>query len=343
MSDKVLPSPEDCPIPEEVKTAARMGKLAFFVGNGISRLYGLPSWDELATRMLGALADQGIIDHNKVSLLSRCALKERVSIADHYFKNTDVASKGLTYAKMLRAKPDNTASAYASLAKCGVKFITTNYDNLLYEALKGANHASEAVRDLKVESAEDGAESAGEKSTASEVVHFFGDPAEFDRTKLLQNKVVFHLHGSINDEKTIVSSTTDYLRLYATESVRGFLSWFFDSNVVVFIGYGIEELELLDLIVRSGGQDAGAKPRSSYLLLPLLSHEAEILEQRQIYYKQLGITILPFSRDKKDYGAYGDLLERWSGTLSLIVQPPIRVESLGLLDRLMTEVEGGSL
>lgn len=341
MSDK-LPSPDDCSIPDEVKTAARMGKLAFFVGNGISRLYGLPSWDELATKMLSALADHGVIDHNKVALLSKCALKERVSIADHYFKNTDVASKGLTYAKMLRAKPDNTASAYASLAKCGVKFVTTNYDNLLYEALKSAN-ASDAVKDLKIESGGNGAENAAKKTPAAEVIHFFGDPAEFDRTKLLQNKVVFHLHGSINDEKTIVSSTTDYLRLYATESVRGFLNWFFDTNVVVFIGYGLEELELLDLIARAGGQDGSAKPRSFYLLLPVLSHEAEILEQRQIYYKQLGITILPFSRDKKDYGAYGDLLERWAGTLSLIVQPPIRVESLGLLDQLMTEVEGGPL
>lgn len=342
MSNPTLPLPEDCNIPEEVKTAARLGKLAFFVGNGISRLYGVPSWEELTTRMLNALADQGVIDHNKAALLGRHSLKARVSIADHYFKNSDVGSKGLTYESMLHKTLGNKATAYASLAKCGVKFITTNYDNLLFQALEGVTRVSEPVKDLKVRTDET-SEAATVEKTAIRTVQFFGDPEEFDRTKLLKNKVVFHLHGSIKDEKTIISSTTDYLRLYATESVRSFLSWFFEKNVVVFLGYGLDELELLDLIVRSGGQSSKERPRTFYLLLPLLSHEAEILDQLRIYYEQLGITILPFSRDKKDYGSYGDLLERWSGELSRIAQEPMRVEALTLLDRLISEVESGSL
>jgi hypothetical protein len=342
LRNTTLPEPEDRQIPDRVKNAARVGKLAFFVGNGISRLYGVPSWDELTSKMLNALADHGIIDHNKVALLSRYSLKTRVSIADHYFKNSGIASKGVTYSNMLQAELDNKVTAYASLAKCGVKFITTNYDNLLYQSLEGQSK-SEIVQDFKIETnnQQESAKNIDNK-TPSNVVHFFGDPDQFDRTKLLQNKVIFHLHGSINDEKTIVSSTTDYLRLYATESVRSFLNWFFDNNVVVFLGYSLEELELLDLILRSGGQGSSGKPRSLYLLLPLLSHEAEILEQLQIYYMQLGITILPFSRDKKDYGSYADLLERWSGELSRIAKEPMKVESLELLDHLMSEIEGDS-
>jgi SIR2-like domain len=338
MVTPALPSPEDCPIPDEVKTAARMGRLAFFVGNGISRLYGIPSWEELCTRMLTALADEKVIDHNKVALLAKHSLKAKISIADHYFKSSDAGAKGLTYKKMLLKNLDDKATAYSSLAKCGVKFITTNYDDLLFQALRGATGAAEPVKDLKVETAARDVTTV-EKSTI-ETLQFFGDPSTFDRTKLQRNKVIFHLHGSVNDEATIVSSTADYLSLYAKDSVRSFLSWFFEHNVVVFIGYGLEELELLDLIIRSGSQNGDEKPKSFYLLLPFLSHEAEILDQLQIYYRQLGITICPFSRDKRDYKAYGDLLERWSGELSLIVQEPMRVDSLELMDRLMTEVEG---
>lgn len=338
MSDSTLPAPEDCQIPEEVKIAARKGQLAFFVGNGISRLYGVPSWEELCNKMLLALADEKIIDHNKVSLLSKHSLKAKISIAHHYFKNSAGKSKELTYKNILLRNLNEKATAYSSLAKCGAKFITTNYDDLLYQALQGTVGAADPVKNLKIETG--GGYPTTPKKTDVETIQFFGDPSSFDRTKLLRNKVVFHLHGSINEEKTIISSTADYLNLYAKESVRDFLSWFFEKNVVVFLGYGLEELELLDLIVRSGGVD---KARSFYLLLPLLSHEAEILPQLKIYYDQLKIEIWPFSRDRNDYKAYGDLLENWSGELSRIVQEPMRVDSLDLLDRLMSEVEGGAL
>src|SRR4051794_107128 len=81
-----LPNPEDLQIPVAVRTAAKLGRLAFFVGNGISRLYGLPSWDELSDRMLSRLAVRGLISHAQVELLRRQSLKTRISIADSYFK-----------------------------------------------------------------------------------------------------------------------------------------------------------------------------------------------------------------------------------------------------------------
>lgn len=94
MNSNQLPPPEQVSINQEMKTAAGLGKLAFFVGNGISRLYSIPSWDELSNRMLKALAQNNIVDHNKVELLSKQSLKARISIADHYFKTIkDSASK----------------------------------------------------------------------------------------------------------------------------------------------------------------------------------------------------------------------------------------------------------
>ncbi len=340
-TEKPLCPPEQVEIPPAIKKAAAMGKLAFFVGNGISRLYGMPSWDELCARMLRALADKNVIDHNKVELLSRQTLKARISIADHYFQELrkSGANADLTYGDML--KQTRESSAYASLARCGVKFVTTNYDSLLSDALEGLDKATDVVKNIDI-TQQDGETPTSDKPPAREV-RVFTDPYKFAREQLLHNNAVFHIHGTTSDENTIIASTLSYLKLYSSQHIREFLRWFFENHVVVFLGYGLDELELLDLIVRSGARDGASQTDSSlFLLLPLLSHEAEILELLKIYYSQLGIEVLAFSRDQKDYAAYADLLEHWSGDLAKQAKEPTRVDALKLIDKLMTEFEGGS-
>lgn len=343
-SDNRLRPPKEVAVPAQIKTAASLGKLAFFVGNGISRLYGMPSWEDLCNRMLMVLANNGVIDHNKVELLSRQSLKARISIADHYFrahresKPDEFCYRKLLYNEEVEANRSKM-SAYDSLAKCGAKFITTNYDTLLFDALEGNSKAAVTVKNLNIK-LEEANDSRVDKELAK-TVQIFGDPFEFNKNQTLNNNVVFHIHGSTNDEKTIVASTFNYLKLYSNPNIQSFLQWFFEKHVVVFLGYGLEELELLDLIIRSGtDKQSPNKSNSFYLLLPLLSHEMEILEQLEIYYGQLGIEVIPFSRNQRGYAAYADLLEIWSGALAKEIQAPTRVDSLELMDNLINEFEG---
>jgi hypothetical protein len=343
----ILPPPHEVLVPAEIKTAAARGKLAFFVGNGISRLYGMPSWEELCSRMFRSLAAQKIINHNTVDLLARQPLKTRISIADHYFKK---ASKErtiheLTYRSMFYG--DRTGSlqelctAYASLARCGAKFVTTNYDDLLDEALELAAKVAEPIKTTDIGSQESPSAKVERPAITSVTIH--RNPYQFNRFKSLAQNVVFHLHGSVHDEENLVASTLSYLKLYGDPNVQDFLRWFFENHVVVFLGYGLDELELLDLIVRSGTRDAAGKRKHSiYLLLPALSHEADILQELNIYYDQLGITPLAFSRDQKDYHSYADLLEIWAGELAGVAEAPTRVDELSLLDSLIAKVEGGA-
>lgn len=336
--------PNEISLPNEVRNAAAMGKLAFFIGNGISRLYGLPSWDELSTRMLKNLAANGIIDHNKIDLLSRQSLKARISIADHYYKtNFGKDAPGLSYrAALLRDLKDThkgNKSAYSSLAKCGAKFITTNYDSLLADALKRPASIVEPI--VASDSKPDQASEEQISNSPIKTVQVFYDPYKFNEVELMSNKVVFHLHGSIEDENTIVASTLNYLKLYSDENIQTFLRRFFEKHVVVFLGYGLDELELLDLIIRTGRQASPTtQPNRFFLLLPLLSHETEILDQLEIYYQQLNMKLLPFSRNRNDYESYSELLEVWSGELSAVIREPTRVDELDILDSLANEFEG---
>jgi hypothetical protein len=44
--------PEVPPVPVELRTAAQLGRLVIFVGAGVSRLVGGPSWLEFADDLL---------------------------------------------------------------------------------------------------------------------------------------------------------------------------------------------------------------------------------------------------------------------------------------------------
>lgn len=339
-----LRPPNEVLVPTEIKTAASLGKLAFFVGNGISRLYGAPSWDELCSQMLKALAEAKIIDYNMVDILRRQSWKAQISIADHLFKKhrelkpEDFCYKKYLYNDTIKSNRKKI-SAYDSLAKCGIKFITTNYDTLLFDAMEGLSKATVAVKNTVVNSVADQVDHVDK--AGAKTVNFFPNPYEFKKNDSLDNNVLFHIHGSISAEETIIASTMSYLNLYNDLNVISFLEWFFDENVVVFIGYGLDELELLDLVVRKSNKTTGLN-KKHFLLLPLLTHEAKILDQLEIYYGQLGIKLLPFSRDQRDYSAYSDLLEVWSGELAQSAQEPTRVDSLKLLDRLIVEFERGN-
>ena len=133
-------NPEDIEVPEEVKVAAIQGRLCFFIGNGVSRLYGLPSWNELADEMLFQLFKNKKINFSQYDVLKDRMLREKMSIASKYFKDnlSDLKKEDLTYRYLLGGQnfKRNEVGVYDALAKCGNYFITTNYDSLLWEVLR---------------------------------------------------------------------------------------------------------------------------------------------------------------------------------------------------------------
>ena len=104
----MIPEPNDVDIPSEVIDAAVAGKLTFFIGNGLSRLYGYPSWGGLADSMLTELAkDKDIpLSFNDAELIKALPIKTKISIADSYFKDNwklgDEKKRHLTYEHILK-------------------------------------------------------------------------------------------------------------------------------------------------------------------------------------------------------------------------------------------------
>lgn len=339
-----LHEPRELPVPEEVRVAATMGRLTFFIGAGVSRLYGLPSWDGLANKMLGKLAESGKLNHSLVEILSKYSTKIKMSIADFYFKESrNEDSKeylNLTYQSALMegiSKEDihKKIPIYKLIADCSVKLLTTNYDDLLSDVLNSISTVEDSnLADTKIEQVSSSESTIPGKSKLFNYT-IFKSLDSLEEAALTQNNILVHLHGSLQNEDTLIASTHSYLKLYGDKNNQDRLNLLFQKQTVVFFGYGLDELEILDLILKSSNanKESEQSPRF-FLVLPLLSHETEILKHLQIYYSQLGVNLLPYSIDTKSYHALTDVLEEWTKTIKPLVKPPSQVDHSIVMDQL---------
>lgn len=336
-----LYQPNELPIHEDIKAAAQMGRLTFFIGNGVSRLYGIPSWDDLANLMLKKLAECGKLNHSLLEILARHPTKVKVSIADYYFKENEKSNEyqGINYTSLLMNGIDlveiqKKIPVYKMIAGCNVKLITTNYDWLLSDALTNPSGSETAIIGSEVSKSNDATKSSIELIPKNKY-KIYKTLKEFEVSSTIKNNFLVHIHGSLSDEKTLIASTASYLQLYNDAENQEKLRLLFKNQTVVFIGYSLEEMEILDLIIRSSKTRPNTEdsPRF-FLVLSLLSHEIEILKYLQIYYKQLGVTIITYCRDVKGYHALTDVLEKWVAELHTIIQQPSAIDQFSLLDEL---------
>ena len=90
---------DEISIHQRIISAASRGELTFFIGNGISRLYGLPSWNTFANLILEELAEKEKINYAQCEQLKKRPLKEKISIAHTHAK--DILE--LNYKKIIKS------------------------------------------------------------------------------------------------------------------------------------------------------------------------------------------------------------------------------------------------
>ena len=86
-------------LPEEIRQAALAGNLILFVGAGISRLLGMPSWTGMARKQLEYLRDNEALNYSEIEQLSALDPKKQLSIATQIADENDIhldLTSGLT-------------------------------------------------------------------------------------------------------------------------------------------------------------------------------------------------------------------------------------------------------
>jgi hypothetical protein len=284
MSATFTPTPA---VPIEIEDAAQSGELVVFVGAGVSRLINCPSWDGFANKVLEQLVPAGMDYYDLTQINSIGDPKKRLSIAKIVAESNGIV---IDYAKILKVQLE-PRNVYTHLNIFNSAFVTTNYEKYIVPESR--------------------------KTLPEEKWRFYG------RSQLLSanldfNGNVIHLHGCTDDPRTMIITTKDYLEHYAAAEVQEFLRYLFEKKTVLFLGYGLEEVEVLEYILRRGGAvpKTGRRRIRRYILQGFFHAEKTLFESLHAYYKDsFDSELIAFPKDYKNHGQLVDILELWSQKL----------------------------
>jgi len=282
-TERIFPIPK---LPDEIRKAVNRDRLVVFIGAGVSRIIGCKGWSELGGELVDACFDGNCINHReKVALDREKTPKKKISIVRHILseqRQDDLFFR--TIRKHLRANPQKSERfpIYRELVKLRAVYVTTNVDEYFDDLY---------FKDLIVYRPQD------------------FDAGNIDRARL------YHLHGTIKDLDSMIFTTRKYLEHYRHLNILVFLRTVFSEYTVLFIGYGMEEFEVLDfLFTKTGGS---SKELKHFILLPMYRGEENILAFEEFYYGDLGIHVIPYAIDDKGYDQLHHVIENWQKEINL--------------------------
>jgi len=281
-----LPIPE---VPEAIIDAINQDKLVVFLGAGISRLIGCDSWEkqsehiiEKCSKLNDGNGNSIINESQKKNLLNNFDPKKRITICSALLNESGFGDEFYDLLKStVTADEEKTEkyNVYNELIKFRALFITTNFDEYFDR-------------------------------------HFIPERIAYTPEKFAQkpdrNKL-YKIHGTISEKTSIVSTVPQYLTQYNNTDHTNFLKKIFSECTILFIGYGMEEFELLDFIFLKN--DNKTERELKHFILQRVK-EGDEIKLYNIYYNQFGIDAIPYRIDDKSSPQLYYVIKKWASEIN---------------------------
>ena len=312
-------------VQSEILKAASRGKLVVFVGAGVSRIIGCPSWKEFALLQLKELREKGAINYYEYSNLKMLDARKLLSICRKIYIEKNIPLGDMKSFLQGDGKLIEKYKVYEELYNFNVIYVTTNYDDYLDQIAQTPPKNPAA--------------------TSTTPPSIIPDDTAFPQRKViykkedlliskLDNGAVIHLHGSINDESNTIVTIVDYIKHYEYESKPAvLLEEIFKSFTVLFIGYGLEEYEILEFIVSKS--QTGKKEIKHFMLYPVFKKEINLLTFQEKYYKDLGVHLIPYPIDEGGYEHLAVVIQEWAKQIGPISIPQGFIEKTKMIDEVI--------
>ena len=293
-----------------LKRRQRFKRLVPFIGAGVSRLVGYPGWDEFSNEVLRFFVSEGNLDQLEFDQIHELPPRIKLSLAAILEKKHSLKFKKIDYENILSRKDknqnnDDIYEYILALLQFSKTFVTTNYD----KELDGKAPQSPQAQ-LRLNSEH---EKTDDTPQATSPI-YKRDEINVSCLNNIENAVI-HIHGSVSDPKSMVMTTSNYLDRYFGHNIDGpnsvenpylsFLQELFKTRNVLFIGYGLDELEILEYVIQKGianrpnnGQEIIEK---HYIIQGFDSRNLALANSMESYFQSLGIKLLPFSLDEHDW------------------------------------------
>lgn len=296
-------------MPNEILDRVSNGKLVLFIGAGVSRIVGCPSWKELSIRFLDDLLDKKKINFYEYEKLKVLDARKLISICIIIYERSKIILSDIDNWFRGDIEKLKNSSIFQDLISFKAPILTTNYDDLLDNAML--------------------------KSFKNEANIIF-KKEEMLISKLFQNNTIFHLHGSVKDSKNMILTTKDYLLHYKRDlEPAELLNEIFRKYTVLFVGYGLEEFEIMEFLLTR--VKSSANELRHYMLYPFFKNEKEIFNFLQCYYGDLGIQLIPYAIDQNGYNQLEIVIREWAKKISTIQRSENFLEKIKLIDEVLDE------
>lgn len=275
---------------------------------------GSPDWRKFADSVVDQVARSGSLSFLEAEQLRRLDDPRRIlSIAKNIARDENIK---IDYDNILHprdVRPEGQ-ELYRILKSMRPVFVTTNYDKWLDEPSPS------------------GLEPILPSDTTSDIVAMplkhplYYRPEHFTTDRLTERGAVIHLHGSWQHPDSMIISLRDYISHYVNDHVRAFLKHMFRNHTVLFIGYSLAEIEILEYAIRADETKlpTGAEARH-FILWPFLSSEAKQTKFMSDFFSQeCDVKAIPYCVDERGFAALIDLARAW--------EPQIDVQEPSLLD-----------
>lgn len=283
-TDEILPIPD---IPEQIVQAVNTETLAVFVGAGVSRLIGCYGWSDLAE-----------------ALISRCFKEKKadgstlISYKEKDFLSKENPKKVITICKGI-LEQNKLTDAYVEILKKafrdGEKIDEPNIYDEIYK-LRGLRLTTNADQHFD------------RLFRADQILH---NHRKFPISDPSHNHL-YHIHGSILDPSSLVFTVPDYLKRYSDDRFTKFLRFIFSKYTVLFIGYGLEEFEILDFLISKSGASMNGKEIRHYILMGLFKGDENILAHENHYFRGMNVQVKAFQKDIRGYDQLIEVLRDWN-------------------------------
>jgi hypothetical protein len=275
-------------VPKNILQSANDGKLCFFLGAGISRLLGCKGWKDVANNLVEKCFELKCVNFRQKESIS--VINDPKKIITVCFNilcskgHNDVFFNQIEQCLHANASLLETQNIYRVLsdlpAVLPALYLTTNIDVNFDSAFQGS---------------------------------VFCEENDFSPDNIFPDKL-YKIHGSIERRNSIIFTVPQYLARYRNPNFGAFLTQIFSSYSIIFLGYGLEEFEILDFLVTKMGK--GMVGLNHCILLPYYQGENYLLDFDTDYFKPLGIQVVGYEKDQNGYAQLYNVVKKWKKDLT---------------------------
>lgn len=310
-------------IPLKIIEAARNEDLVVFFGAGVSQIIGCPSWQGFAKAYLDMVLEHKLINHFEYEQLLKKDPRMALTICQ---KILEEGKKDPPNPRdVLKGVPEKIKKykIYDHLYKFNAIFVTTNFDDHMDTVISKNRSFSPVPANLQKSE-----EGAVQNATPPQDIFY----AENDLlVTSLSNGALIHLHGSIEDPSNLVITLPDYMSKYKPGTNHDvLLQDIFNKKTVLFIGYGLEEYDIIEFLVKKSNPVEGEIKH--YMLQGAFKEEGNMMELYGKYYSTLGIELKPYSKTQNGYNQLVNVIKVWAKEIGKASAGKPYIEKRKLID-----------